>query len=99
MFVGKVRTITLPGTLVLLFLRAAFLKSCLSMSEENECLILALDLNHRPVFSILQFNRRGSRVIVAGLFLSRGLILYVSFLSGFFTWEWGVGVGVVHAST
>ena len=69
----------------------AFLKSCLSISEENECLILVLDLNHRPVFSILQFNRRGSRVIVAGLFLSRGLILYVSFPSGFFTWERGGG--------
>ena len=64
----------------------AFFKSCLAISEENECLILALNLNHRTVFSILQCNRRGLRVIVAGLFLSRSLILHVSFPSGFFTW-------------
>ena len=31
-FYGKVRTITRPGTLV------AFLESCLSISEANECL-------------------------------------------------------------
>ena len=71
----------------------AFFKSCLSISEENECLILALNLNHRTVFSILQCNRRGLRVIVAGLFLSWGLILPVSFPFGFFTWGVGGGGG------
>ena len=33
MFVGKVRRITRPGTLVVVFL-----ESCLSISEANECL-------------------------------------------------------------
>ena len=34
MFVGKVRTITRPGTIF----SVAFLESCLSISEANECL-------------------------------------------------------------
>ena len=33
MFVGKVRTITRPGTLVLLFFKAVYI-----LSEANECL-------------------------------------------------------------